>query len=97
MSLERNRGRESNTKRVESLSPSQKLTLKKHNNKPFLIVMNEYRMNPVDDDGEEDDDDDASNDSDSGFSSSSCSNTSFSSNSDGSKSKKRPESARSVS
>ena len=78
----------------ESLSPAKTLMLKKHNNKPVLIVMmnDEYRNNPFDDD----DDDDASNDSESGFRDSS-SNSSSSSNSDGSKFKKRTESARSVS
>ena len=60
----------------ESLSPAKTLTLKKRNNKPVLIVMNdEYRKNPFDDD----DDDDASNDSESVFSNSS-SNSSSSSN-----------------
>jgi translation initiation factor 3 subunit C len=69
-----------------------KLSLKKHN-KPFLVVMDEYRKNPVDDDDEEDDD--AGNDSDAGSSSSNSSSSS--SNSDGSKSKKSAKSAGSVS
>jgi translation initiation factor 3 subunit C len=68
-----------------------KLTLKKHN-KPFLVVMNEYRKNPVDDDDEEDDDAGNDDDSDSGSSSSSSSSSSNSS-----KSKKSAKSAGSVS
>ena len=52
-----------------------KLTLNKHN-KPFQLVMNEYRKNPVTEDDEdesedEDDDDDSGSDSDSDSSSSS--------------------------
>jgi translation initiation factor 3 subunit C len=62
-----------------------KLTLKKHN-KPFEMLMEEYRKNPVEDDDEDDDGDDGS---DSDSSDSDDSSSSSSSSSGGSDKKKK--------